>query len=246
MPKVAKSNQAFKIIAINVPPIGAPEDDTYHLIGQELTQLLSIPKEVYDVWQPKIGGWVDFENTTRGCQPGAYPEAMAVYREDLLPNTVGDFDGDSLGDPLKKPVNFSRLDKLFEYSNGRKDPSVLNLVQSMRVFTRRHGGAYGAMLINNRDHGNDAFEMIAEDYGLSHHLSQRPWFPYRESDTATGAITALMDFLNNELTQDREQLINWSVNCALFEYKLSQGGDGYYDIATGWCLSAEEAYAPQK
>lgn len=57
------------------------------------------------------------------------------------------------------------------------------------------------------------------------------------------AIQALLDFVNNELTTDRDKLINWSVSCAELEYMLTKGGDGYFDIASNWKPTIEEAYS---
>jgi hypothetical protein len=146
--------------------------------------------------------------------------------------------------PLKKPIDFSRLDKLMEYSNDRKYPDALSLFKSLRVFTQRHGGQYAAVLLQNEDHADGAFEVMAGDYGFTRILMDRPWFPYRTADNATEAIAKLFDFVNNELTTDRAKLINWSTACSRLEYDLARGGDGYYDIDEKWKLTLEEAYAP--
>lgn len=239
MTQVATSNRAFKIIAIDL------DGALYHLVGQELSQRVSIPEDIYAKWQPKVGGWVDFHPLVNNVVRGRYNDVVAVYRDDLLPNTVGDFDGDNLTGslfPIKNPMNFSRLDGLMEYSNNRDNPDALSLIKSMRVFTQRYGSAYAAVLLQNASHEEEAYSTLSDDYGFEHHLKARPWFPYRTADNATEAITQLLEFLNNELTTDREQLINWSVSCCELEYDLAQGGDGDFNIDPNWKLTIEQAY----
>lgn len=139
--------------------------------------------------------------------------------------------------------DFSRLNKLMTYSSG---DGALSLFQTFSVFTKRHGAQYCAVLIKHEDLVGETQETFAEDWGYEHLLRQRPWYPYRLGRSAEDAIGALLTFLNEELTQDREELITWAGNCGVLEYYLSKGQDGCYQglketMPEDWVLTYDEA-----
>lgn len=89
MTKTACSPFAFKIKAI------VQNGTLWELLGEQHPNRISIPQQIYDVWQPKVGGWIDQEPLF-GVMRGQVVGGTVVYHDDLLPITRGNFEGDTL------------------------------------------------------------------------------------------------------------------------------------------------------
>lgn len=89
MTKTACSPFAFQISTI------VQNGSLWELLGEQYQNRVSIPQQIYDVWRPKVGGWIDME-PLYGVMRGVVAGSTVVYHDDLLPITRADFEGDTL------------------------------------------------------------------------------------------------------------------------------------------------------
>lgn len=89
MTKTACSPFAFQIKTI------VKNGALWELLGEQYQNRISIPQQIYDVWHPKVGGWVDMKPHF-GAMRGQVVGHEVVYHDDLLPFAgAGDFEGDT-------------------------------------------------------------------------------------------------------------------------------------------------------
>jgi hypothetical protein len=205
-------------------PVMGGTQKAWDIQGDGPRETIRVSQEWYERFRPVLGGYILWRNA-----PGKI--LMPVYSPSL----------EYVEPP--KPLDFSRLNKIMVYSSGQ---GALSLFQTFTVFTKRHGGGYCAALLKHEDLVGETQEIFAEDWGYEHLLQQRPWYPYRLGRSAEEAMGALLTFLNEELTHDREELITWAGNCAALEYYLYRGQDGCFQGGTGmlpedWVLTYNEA-----
>lgn len=132
-------------------------------------------------------------------------------------------------------LDFSFLESLYEFSNAK---DAVYLVEGLHVNSRRYGGNYCAALtfMYNDGSGAKALDIYNGDEGYEHALCELSWFPYREGKTIQEALSNLLNFINNELTRNKEQLINWASACSKVEKVIIENGFDHMYNKVELCL----------
>lgn len=142
-------------------------------------------------------------------------------------------------------MDFKKLDLMMEFSDSlpaATDKGIsIPLFKGLHVFASRHSYGHIAVLTVAWAEEEALLLALREEFGFMHTLNARPWYPLRTGKNSAEAIHKLLDFINNELTTDREELINWGSSCGQLQYMLSQVENGDHDIPEDWKRTYREA-----